>query len=104
MPWRGRRAPSVPETAGLQRQSPQVVHAEAVESDGEVTAESLAIEVVAGDEVVARRLKVDRGEGAAGTEMHHSGSGNAAGDEKKNNYISSTHVLVSSSPRMYGLA
>ncbi len=78
----GRFAPPSPETAGLQRKSPHIVHAEAIESNGEVTAESLPIEVVAGDEVVARRPRVDCGEGPVGTKKYPGCRGNAAGDEQ----------------------
>jgi len=66
---------------------------EAIESEGEVTAESLAIEVVAGDEVVARSLGVESWDGSGRAKLHPGCRGKAAGDEQPDNYKSSTHVL-----------
>jgi hypothetical protein len=66
---------------------------EAIESEGKVTAESFAIEVAAGDEVVARSLRVDSWEGPVRAIIYPGCRGKAAGDEQPDNYVSSTHVL-----------
>ena len=90
----GRFSPPVPEAAGLQRESPEVVHPRAIETDLEKTAEPFAIEVVARNEVMNRRLDVNGGKGFAGAEKHPSYHRNAAGDDQQNNNRSSFHSRV----------